>query len=164
MPSLREDAGEDLRRQRVVGKEARQQHREQPVLVLRPLRPHRYEVRELEPARRRLPRDDLAVVVADLLVFDLPPLEVLAYVVEVDADRRRGPTCRPVLRRRLEADIDTRAVDGIAEDEPAQRIVHVVDHTARLPRARTRRERLPHETLGSARLPFRASTPRSAPP
>ena len=148
-----ERAGEHVLGQPLVGEEAREQRRQHTVLVLGALRPDRDEVRERVPARRRPPLDDLALAVAQLLEGDLAPLDVLADVVEVDVDRGRVATCGPFTGGRLEGELEPGAVDGVAEHEPAQGLVDLVDHrTSLLPR-HARGQRRPERAQGSLGCP-----------
>jgi len=98
------------------------------VLVFRPLRPRRDEIRQLEsPCRRPALRDESGVV-ADGFPHDFPLLEILADVIEIEIDRGRVATRGPFFRWRVERDIGFRSVQGIPFYEGAQGLIHVLDH------------------------------------
>src|SRR5919109_788996 len=101
------------------------------MLVLRPLRPGRDQVRELEPSWRRLPAGDPAVLAAHRLPHDLAAHQVLAYVVEIEVDGWRVTPGRPVLSWGFERDVDAGAVQRVAADEGAKRLIQVLDHHPR---------------------------------
>ena len=122
------DAAQQVGRQRLGGEEGAEQRRQQPVLVLGPLRPGGDQVRQPEPPRRRPALHHAAGLIADVAPDDLPPVEVLADVVQVEVDRGRVPARDPFLGRRVEQHLDARPVEGVAPDERFERLVDVLDH------------------------------------
>ena len=113
-----ERALDHLGREPPVGEEDREHLGEQPVLVLDRLRPRGDRVGQLELERRR--RDDARAVRAHLVRRALGAHARLAQVVEEEVDGRVRELARPLLRRRVEGDVD--ALEAVAlELAPQQR-------------------------------------------
>src|SRR6266849_2484815 len=114
-----------------MSQEARQQRREQPVFVFRPLCPRGDEIREFESAWRGPALGDqsgIAGIAADVLPHHLALLEVLADVVEIKIHSRGVAPRGPFLVRRVERDVGFRSVEGIPFYEGAQGLIHILDH------------------------------------
>ena len=112
----------------VHGKEAREHRGKEAVLVLGALRPGGHQVGELELPWRRPALHHVAAFVPRFLELHPAPLHVLVDVVEVEVQRRGVAARRPVLRGRLEGDIDVGTVEDIPAHEGPERFIDVVDH------------------------------------
>ncbi len=123
-----ENAAQQVGRQRLGGDEGAEERRKQAVLVLGPLRPGGDQVREAEAPRRRPALHHPAGLIADVAPDDLPPVELLADVVQVEVDRGRVPARNPFLGRRIEQHLDARPVEGVAPNERFERRVDVLNH------------------------------------
>src|SRR3989442_2360347 len=105
---LGERPGQRVGGNRWITQETREQRREEPVFVFRPLRPRRDEVGELEAARRRPALGDqsgIAGIAADVLPHHFTLVEVFADVVEVKVDGGRVAPRRPFFVRCVEGDV-----------------------------------------------------------
>ncbi len=119
-------------RQQLAGQQGGEDGGQQPVFVLRRLRPRRHQVRQPEPARwLAAPHHDV-VLVAHRHLAALPPGHVLPDVVQVGVDRGGVAAGRPVPGRCLEGHVDARTRQRAAAEEALEDLVHLVDH-ARAP-------------------------------
>lgn len=127
-PDLGQGARQPFLGQRLVTQQAAEQRREQPVLVLRALRPRRDQVRQLEETGRSAARDDRAPLVVVVVQAPLAPAHVLADVVEIQVDHGRVDLRRPLPGRGVEDHRDLAAFEYLRPDQRPQYVVDLVDH------------------------------------
>ena len=130
------------------------------MLVLGPLGPRGHQVGEPEPARRLVAAGvTVPFASSDVLPGRHPPLEVLADVVQVEVDGRPAPPGDPVLRGRLEHEVDGRAVERVALDQLLEQLIDVVDHPPIVGPRASRRQPVGGHPSGQRWSPVRAIVP-----
>ena len=153
---LRQRADKDVGRQRVCFEEPEQDTPEKAVLVLRSLCPCGYQVRDVVPTRREgAPRGE-PLRVSAVLHEGLPPVEVLADVVQEDVEARTVAPGGPVAGGRIEHDVNIVRYVCICSQECTDRIVHVLEHPCIVGHRRRFRNLSPGRPIGHPEVPDRA--------
>jgi hypothetical protein len=119
-----ETLGQQVLRQVGVAEEGHQGAAQQAVLVLRLRSPGGDHVMQVEPDRLA-PLDGLVLVALDLPHrLRLAQLDILAYVVQEEIERRPVEPRRPLSLGQVELDVDVAVLDRyLADEELAQDLV-----------------------------------------